>query len=108
MGIILLFRKCQKQFQLDEKGERITLNLSEEIGIKKPNAPIIAIDLGTLDNKNGLLKDSNCCYVEKVPNFLSKVETRRNSNNKSSFASRNKRTPKSDLTITLQGESYSL
>lgn len=99
----------QRIHRLTPTNNRTPLSLSEEIGIKKPNAPIVAIDLGTLDNKDAYLFNPETVYVEKVPNFLAKVENQpRTSSKKGSFAARNRRTPSADLIVTWCGESYAL
>lgn len=83
--------------------------ISAELKLKKPTISIISIDLGTLFTKNGYLSSAEIAYVEKTENFLSEVSgSRRNSTKKGSFASRNRKAAKSDLTITYQGRSYSL
>lgn len=99
----------QRIHRLTPINNRVPLSLSEEIGIKKPSAPIIAIDLGTLNNKDAYLSEATIAYVEKVPNFLTKVENQsRNNAKKGSFAARNRRAPASDLIVTWCGESYAL
>jgi hypothetical protein len=65
----------QHIYRLDAVNGRVPLSLAEELKIKKPNAPIVAIDLGTLDNKDGYLLEPSKLYVEKVPNFLTKVQS---------------------------------
>lgn len=99
----------QRIHRLTPVNNRTQLSLAEEIGIKKPNAPIVAIDLGTLDNKDGYLFNPETAYVEKVPNFLTKVENQpRSSSKKGSFSARNRRAPAADLIVTWCGESYAL
>lgn len=99
----------QRIHRLTPTNNRTPISLSEEIGIKKPNAPIVAIDLGTLDNKDAYLLNPETAYVEKVPNFLAKVENQpRTSGKRGSFAARNRRTPAAELIVTWCGESYAL
>ena len=98
----------QRIHRLTPTNNRTPLSLSEEIGIKKPNAPIVAIDLGTLDNKDAYLFNPETAYVEKVPNFLTKIENQPRSSKKGSFSARNRRTPSADLIVTWCGESYAL
>lgn len=91
---------------------RISLNFSpeliQELKLKDFKVPILAVDLGTEKNKDGLYKEVNQCFVEKVPNFLSKVERPRASNKKGTFASRNRKAPANELIVTWQGETYAL
>jgi hypothetical protein len=98
----------QHIYRLDAVNGRVPLSLAEELKIKKPNAPIVAIDLGTLDNKDGYLLEPSKLYVEKVPNFLTKVENQPRGSKKGSFSSRNRRAPAADLIVTWCGESYAL
>jgi len=88
---------------------RETITLAPELGIKKPEIPIVGIDLGTLFNKDAYLYSNEIAYVEKVENFLSEVENQPRSNlKKGSFSQRNRRSPKSDLVINYCGKSYAL
>lgn len=72
--------------------------------LKKPSCKIIAIDLGTLFTKAGMLDNCEVAYVEKVENFLSEVSSSR-SRLKGSFS---RKSGKNDLTVTYQGRCYSL
>lgn len=93
----------------EDSGSRIAVTLATELGLKKPDHPIVAIDLGTLFNKDCFFHSEDTAYVEKVENFLSEVPSQPRSNTKKgSFASRNRRSPKSDLIINYCGKSYAL
>lgn len=99
----------QRIHRLAPVNNRCQISLAEEIGLKDPKAPIVAIDLGTLDNKDAILREATTAYVEKVHNFLTKVENQpRGSAKKGSFSARNRRAPASDLIVTWCGESYAL
>jgi len=99
----------QRIHRVGTQSNRTTISLATELGIKKPDAPIVAIDLGTLFNKDAYLFSEETAYVEKVENFLSEVESQpRSSAKKGSFSQRNRRSPKSDLIINYCGKSYAL
>jgi hypothetical protein len=100
----------QRIHRAGTSNNRTTISLAAELGIKKPDAPIVAIDLGTLFNKDSYLDSDETAYVEKVENFLTEVESQPRSSSKKlgSFSQRNRRSPKSDLIVTWQGKSYAL
>lgn len=100
----------QRIHRMAMEGTRTPVSLAAELGIRKPNAPIIAIDLGTLFNKDGFLFSDETAYVEKVENFLSEVEAqpRGSSSKRGSFSQRNRRSVKSELIINYHGKSYAL
>lgn len=101
----------QRIIRLDEQDGRIPLALSEEMKIPKikEGEYVVSVDLGTLANKDGLLKNPTLIQVAKVDNFLTKVENQPRSNaKKGSFSSRNRRSPAADLIVTWCGESYAL
>ncbi len=101
-----------KQYIHRLKGDknRETISLGTELKLKKPDAPIISVDLGTLFNKDGLLFSDNEALLEKVENFLTEVENQPRTNNskKGSFSQRNSRSAKHDLIVSWQGKSYAL
>lgn len=99
----------QRIIRLEEENERIPLSLAEEMKIPKIDGHVVSVDLGTLANKDGILKNQTLAYVTKVDNFLTKVDNQPRSNaKKGSFASRNRRSPAADLIVTWCGESYAL
>ncbi len=71
----------QRIHRAGTSNNRTTISLAAELGIKKPDAPIVAIDLGTLFNKDGYLDSDETAYVEKVENFLTVVESQPRSSN---------------------------
>jgi hypothetical protein len=87
-----------------DTSDRITINLTPDMGIKAPQNPLIAIDNGSLYEKVAMLTtvgDGTSIVIEKMLNFIAEQER-----GKSRVRSGGNSSVKGSLEVTYRGRTY--